>query len=610
MGKLGKECYPNETCDKGLRCDTDNNVCIEDPENPINDSDRTDSGSDVEPDTGSDSDGSDSAPDSGDSQPDDTDTAYDGGDTALDNGDTADDSDNGDTMPDNGDLADDSDDSDTGTNPDTNLPECSPESATPCIDAETDLIWSGKSPERLRWIDAVEYCNKLNEGGFNDWRLPSWAVLRSLVQNCKSSSGCTGDSDGTYSKFGDIVFLWSSTEYGSSQAIGIYFYNAAAQLKNVDESFDLRCVRREAESRQSSCTGLIENSVWNTTSQITQTWDWGEALWLPSQTGSYSEEPSTTECRFKCEDNYCWWGAETGCTDKKSLGNICTGQTSCYDASSSMTCPTSESADFYGQDAYYASLGKCTPQSFTVQTISSQNMVVDNNTGLMWQQTVTSASYALENAKTYCSNLTYAGYSDWRLPKPRELLTIIDNSRYHPAIDTSYFPDAPSGYFWSSSQDGDYAWRVYFNYGSVDYNLKSVVANVRCVRGESLPQNYFNSSTVNGDVIVTDTSTGLIWQKTYETEKSWQQALDYCKKLTYAGYSDWRLPNKNELASLVYHNMNPASDFPDMPSAVFWSSSTQSDYTDNAWYVDFFSGSVGNVDKTKNDMIYVRCVRN
>ena len=220
MGKLGKECYPNETCDKGLLCDTDNNVCVEDPENPINDSDKTDSGSDVEPDTGSDSDDSDSAPDNGDTTPD-----------------------GGDTAPDNGDTSDDSDDSDTGTNPATNLPECSPTGATPCTDAETDLIWSGKSSEKMHWADAVNYCKDLNEGGFNDWRLPSRDVLRSLVQNCDTSSGCTGDSDGTYSKFGDIVFLWSSTGGSSEEATGIYFFNGADQSKRVYESFNARCVR-------------------------------------------------------------------------------------------------------------------------------------------------------------------------------------------------------------------------------------------------------------------------------------------------------------------------------------------------------------------------------
>lgn len=118
----------------------------------------------------------------------------------------------------------------------------------------------------------------------------------------------------------------------------------------------------------------------------------------------------------------------------------------------------------------------------------------------------------------------------------------------------------------------------------------------------------FNSATVNGDVIVTDTKTGLIWQKTYESGKTWEEALDYCEDLTYAGYSDWRLPDKNELASLVnYEKYNPASDFPDMPSQSFWSSSTYVVSTNHAWYVDFNSGDVSGSNKTGTS--YVRCVR-
>lgn len=118
----------------------------------------------------------------------------------------------------------------------------------------------------------------------------------------------------------------------------------------------------------------------------------------------------------------------------------------------------------------------------------------------------------------------------------------------------------------------------------------------------------FTSTTVQGDVIVTDTETGLIWQKTYVSGKTWQQALSYCESLTYAGYSDWRLPNKNELASLInYKKYNPASDFPDMLSTGFWSSSTNVDYTSYAWLVYFYGGGVGYDYKTGND--YVRCVR-
>ena len=119
----------------------------------------------------------------------------------------------------------------------------------------------------------------------------------------------------------------------------------------------------------------------------------------------------------------------------------------------------------------------------------------------------------------------------------------------------------------------------------------------------------FESSTVNGNVIVSDTETRLIWQKTYETGKKWQQALDYCENLTYAGYDDWRLPDKNELASIVnYAKYDPASDFSDMPSQYFWSSSTYVSNTYCAWGVHFNQGNV--YQAVKSDAYYVRCVRN
>ena len=94
-----------------------------------------------------------------------------------------------------------------------------------------------------------------------------------------------------------------------------------------------------------------------------------------------------------------------------------------------------------------------------------------------------------------------------------------------------------------------------------------------------------------GEEVVTDLVTGLVWKKTYTTGKTWRQALVYCESLSYAGHSDWRLPNVSELASLVsYNRTNPASDFPDMPSNWFWSSSTSVNDNDCAGYVYFDDG--------------------
>ena len=400
-----------------------------------------------------------------------------------------------------------------------------------------------------------------------------------------------------------------------------------------------------ANTQESDCIGLPNDAQWNAATRISQTWSGTE--WLPTASGSYNETASTTECRFtcnedhfwdgsaecinpcdtapcddfsyttggctpfslnsyycECRDGYWWWGEKGGCkTHKAALGNICTGQEKCYNNSEEMVCPA-EGEDFFGQDFQYAELGTCIPQIFRVETISGDNVVVDFNTGLMWQQTIPTTA----RTWSYCSGLTYAGYDDWRLPTPKELLTIVDNSRYNPAIDTTYFPNTPNGYFWSSStyvDDTYYAWSVDFNNGGVGLSLKSLTSYVRCVRGDRLPNSSFESTTTG---IVTDTKTGLIWRTAVVSGK-WQQALDYCENLTYAGYSDWRLPNKNELASLVnYGKNNPASDFPNMPSKDFWSSSTYVYDTNYAWGVSFSDGDPGRkIDKTEAKD--VRCVR-
>ncbi|MGX9728816.1 MAG: Lcl domain-containing protein [Candidatus Electronema sp. VV] len=110
----------------------------------------------------------------------------------------------------------------------------------------------------------------------------------------------------------------------------------------------------------------------------------------------------------------------------------------------------------------------------------------------------------------------------------------------------------------------------------------------------------------NGDGTVTDSQTGLIWQKTPSTEtKNWQEALAACADLTLAGQSDWRLPNRNELQSIVdYRYADPAIDsrsFPDVLGGNFWTSTTNVFASPSyAYTVDFTSGAVSSYDKASN----------
>jgi len=116
--------------------------------------------------------------------------------------------------------------------------------------------------------------------------------------------------------------------------------------------------------------------------------------------------------------------------------------------------------------------------------------------------------------------------------------------------------------------------------------------------------------------VVNDASTNLEWQDDYSDNSNsiknttWQSAIDYCETLTLDGKSDWRLPNLNELTSLVDDTKyNPAINevFQNTDSNDYWSSTSYSNNNEDAWIVYFYSGSQYSRNKYVN--YYVRCVR-
>ncbi len=124
-------------------------------------------------------------------------------------------------------------------------------------------------------------------------------------------------------------------------------------------------------------------------------------------------------------------------------------------------------------------------------TDNGDGTVTDNNTGLMWQESPAvdwGDEKTWEEAIIHCEDLSLGGYTDWRLPNIRELVSITDDFYYDPAIDTTSFPFETGGqtYFWSSTtsaSDSSSAWFVYFSDGAVAIYDKSSNHYVRCVRG-------------------------------------------------------------------------------------------------------------------------------
>ena len=105
--------------------------------------------------------------------------------------------------------------------------------------------------------------------------------------------------------------------------------------------------------------------------------------------------------------------------------------------------------------------------------------------------------YDVNDTATYCNTESFiarvnasnngnglCGATDWRLPNLNELQSIVHLGRNHPAIDTNYFPNSQSSFYWSSTPvtDGNVS-SVYFAYGSGLSHLRNTNLSVRLVRG-------------------------------------------------------------------------------------------------------------------------------
>lgn len=295
-----------------------------------------------------------------------------------------------------------------------------------------------------------------------------------------------------------------------------------------------------------------------------------------------------------------------------------TGITKCYDNEKEIPCPTEERDDFFGQDAQYNS-----PVRQHSYTDNGDGTVTDNVTGLMWLQNDDENRRNWQDAIDYCDSLNFSNYSDWRLPNYYELSFLTDRSRLGPEMSINPVFDGHDSDYWTSSSSpsspDDTAFQVNFRLATVSYANKITRRTyARCVRGEPMPFSYVD----NGDYTVSEQTTGLMWMRetgdfdgdgwvTEDDRTNWQSALAFCQDLIYSGYDDWRLPDINELQSLVYLDAGSPSIDPAFfcVNDNYWSNSTYANPA-SAWYVYFRDGKTNYWSKTTTDLsLYVRCVR-
>jgi len=324
-----------------------------------------------------------------------------------------------------------------------------------------------------------------------------------------------------------------------------------------------------------------------------------------------------------------------------------TGQTGCWDATGiPVTCSGT------GQDG---DLKNGFPTPAPHFTDNGDGTITDNLTSLTWSKDANAATIpktwqqALDYIKTLNSQ-NYMGHNDWRLPNINELKTLInkDPANLSNWLATQGFTNVQPSFYWSSSTyasagNKSAALIVYLDQGYLAYNYKTSTVYVWPVRGGQTGS--FNSLTIaktgqtscwdsngaavacantgqdgetqtgtaipnqrfsyNGDLTITDQATGLIWSKDANAPGPAscnggnpmlrQGALDYVKCLNshaWLGYTDWRLPNLNELSSLADWQQNSnvnwltVNGFNNVQSNYYWSSTGLPNYPSATWLVN------------------------
>ncbi|WP_415716826.1 DUF1566 domain-containing protein [Maridesulfovibrio sp.] len=326
---------------------------------------------------------------------------------------------------------------------------------------------------------------------------------------------------------------------------------------------------------------------------------------------------------------------------KPAYNIISTGLQKCYNSlGEEIHCENS------GQDAEYSIGAIAKGNRFDVKN----NLVHDLLTGLSWLKQADVFTYPLEweetlDAVARLNKDEFMGYSDWRLPNRKELRSLVSHGAKKPALPRDHpFQNVFLGWYWTSTTSAvapAYAWRVHFEGGRMFYGNKKDPSMCWPVRGESyiLAQTgQKNCFSATGDKIscesslqdgalqlgtnwpeprftvtpygVLDELTHLIWSKDADLAGllDWQEALKSIKALNKNSRLTWRLPNINELESLV----DASQAKPALPvghpfgetNEAYWSSTTSFFEPDWAYALYLHKGAVGVGFKQKAEFYY------
>ncbi len=355
-----------------------------------------------------------------------------------------------------------------------------------------------------------------------------------------------------------------------------------------------------------------------------------------------------------------------------------TGQTFCYnDVGGVIPCPASGQDGEYQRGVQWPSPrfkdnrnGTITDRLTGLMWVKDGKLMVSRDPSFDTDSTANDGMVTWQHALDYVAKLNnekYLGYSDWRLPNVNELQSLVDYGQSLPPGDwlnnQGFINIVSAGSYWSSStvtRSTNNAWFMNIGYFSLAYfggkTSNSYLLPVRSGYGSAGAVNVLATGqtvcyneggsvipcsgtgqdgeyrmgvkisgtrfTDNGDGTITDRLTGLMWEKAPTGSFTWVAAytnrINNLNSTALGGYKDWRLPNVNELRSLVHFgqsapgtwlNTQGFSGIQVGSADNYWTGSTHSVTSElnRAWYVTFYHGGVDRIAKGGSN--YVLAVR-
>ncbi|MFB3896965.1 MAG: DUF1566 domain-containing protein [bacterium] len=290
---------------------------------------------------------------------------------------------------------------------------------------------------------------------------------------------------------------------------------------------------------------------------------------------------------------------------------------------------------------------KSTDNRFKDYVTNGDKVIEDTKTGLFWTPELEQKGLSWGQTTSLVAELNqkrYAGYSNWRMPTIEELREIAEESKKHQypgiyktiSIDQKF--NLTGAIVWSgqtTSNNSSSAWCYDFsqdnersqrrsNSGS-EYRSLAVRSRINQVQNiAKITTARFKVKTDNGDKVIEDTQTKLFW--TPDLRKyglTWEETKAYVEELNqkqYGGYSDWRMPTREELKgicekskkhTLKSYDKDIVSIYVD-PVFEFnglrvWSSEIISYNPKGAWVFDFFRDEVNweNLPYSEKSMLFL-----